>query len=301
MDPAAIVGAAQPATVTEDDMPQRDKVVSRRTLLGGLGVGIIGAGLGLPGTAAANRRCAEVRFGCFNIHHGASPDDVLDLERVARQIEAMDCDVLGLQEVDRFWARSGHVDQPAWLAERLGLHAAFGMNLDLEPEEPGRPRREYGTAVLSRRPITEAANTLLPRTGTDEQRGLLRAVVDAPGGPLVFATTHLQYGPDEAVRVAQVEAIFDVLGGDPRRTVLVGDFNTDPGTESIELVTSRLPDAWDAVGTGDGFTYPSIDPHSRIDFVFASSDVVPKGLVVDGTDPSASDHLPLRGVFDLPA
>ncbi|ADD40616.1 endonuclease/exonuclease/phosphatase family protein [Stackebrandtia nassauensis] len=276
-------------------MRQRQFAVSRRSLLGGLAIGAIGVTLGAPGTASARR--AEARFGCFNIHHGASPDDVMDLERIARRIEALNCDVIGLQEVDRFWKRSGFVDEPAWLAERLGLEVAFGANLDLAPEEPGRPRRQYGTAVLSRWPIAESENTLLPKSGDDEQRGLLRTVLDAPGGAFVFANTHLQHGTDESVRVAQAELIIEILGDAPQRTVLVGDFNAEPGAESIDVIANRLPDAWAAAGDGDGLTYPSDNPHARIDFVFAAPDVKPAAMAVDAEDPSASDHLPLSGTF----
>ena len=270
--------------------------VSRRTFLAGLGaVSVI---LGVPGTAAARDRRDGVRFGSFNIHHGASPDDVMDLERVAARIEAMDCDVIGLQEVDRFWKRSDYLDEPAWLAERLGMHAAFGANLDLAPEDPDQPRREYGTAVLSRWPISEHENTLLPVVGDHEQRGLLRAVVDAEDGPLTFAVTHLTHESEDE-RVAQAQQVVKLLGTDATRTVLVGDFNAEPGAASIDVVTGVFADGWAQAGEGDGFTYPSVNPETRIDYVFASGDVAASSMVVELADPEASDHLPVHGEFTL--
>lgn len=270
--------------------------VSRRSFLSGLGA--VSVVLGVPGAAVAHGRHAGVRFGCFNIHHGASPDDVMDLERVAVRIEAMGCDVIGLQEVDRFWKRSDYLDEPAWLAERLGMHVAFGANLDLDPEEPGKPRREYGTAMLSRWEITEQENTLLPNVGDHEQRGLLRTVVAQPDGPLTFATTHLTHESEDE-RITQAKKVVEILGGEPRATVLVGDFNAQPGDESIAVVTGAFTDSWAVVGDGDGFTYPSTGPESRIDYVFVSPDITPSAIMVETADPEASDHLPVHGEFTM--
>ena len=62
------------------------------------------------------------------------------------------------------------------------MHVVFGANLDLEPPSPGTPRRQYGTAVLSRYPIISWSNTLLPKGDpAEEQRGLLSAVLSVHG------------------------------------------------------------------------------------------------------------------------
>src|SRR5690606_29450074 len=69
-----------------------------------------------------------VRVMTYNIHHASGNDDctdeetpegeipepdcALDLERIAQVIESQSPDIVALQEVDRFWARSGGVDQP---------------------------------------------------------------------------------------------------------------------------------------------------------------------------------------------
>ncbi|GDY57995.1 hypothetical protein SVIO_086180 [Streptomyces violaceusniger] len=188
---------------------------SRRRFLAATAVGLgATAAAGTSGVAAAATGPRPLRVATFNIHHGASPADVLDLDRVARVIQAMRVDVVGLQEVDRFWRRSGFVDQPAWLGERLGLHHAFGANLDLDPEEPGRPRRQYGTAVLSRWPIRSWTNTHLPLVPGHEQRGLLRATLGVRGTCVDFAVTHLQHN-DNRERERQSARIVELLGSSP--------------------------------------------------------------------------------------
>jgi endonuclease/exonuclease/phosphatase family metal-dependent hydrolase len=95
--------------------------------------------------AAADPRPADRRLTVvtYNIHHGAGVDGVVDLERIAEVLISATADVIALQEVDRHWSsRSGWVDQPVWFAERLDKHMVYGANLDLDPLEPGQPRRQ---------------------------------------------------------------------------------------------------------------------------------------------------------------
>ncbi|MBI0295824.1 endonuclease/exonuclease/phosphatase family protein [Streptomyces sp. PRKS01-29] len=270
----------------------------RRFLAAAVGLGATAAGTSGVAAAATGRR--PLRVATFNIHHGASPADVLDLDRVARVIQAMRVDVVGLQEVDRFWKRSGFIDQPAWLGERLGMHHAFGANLDLDPEEPGRPRRQYGTAVLSRPPIRSWTNTPLPLVPGHEQRGLLQAELDVHGTRVDFAVTHLQHD-DSQERERQSARIVELLGSSPERTILVGDLNATFETPEIRTLTDVLDDVWPRAGAGDGFTYDSVNPHARIDFVLPSRDLRPLTAQVCTADPEASDHLPVVTDLLLPA
>src|SRR6185312_15264745 len=102
-----------------------------------------------------------------------------DFNRTIGALRAMNADVFALQEVDKhFGDRSLNLDEPAVLAEALGMHVAYAPNLDLEPPAPGLPRQQYGTATLSKFPILSSRNTLLPRPGNGEQRGLLETVID---------------------------------------------------------------------------------------------------------------------------
>lgn len=101
----------------------------------------------------------------FNIHHGVGVDGLLNLQRVADVIKTEGVDVVGLQEVDRHWGeRSDFVDQAAWLADELDMHVVYGANLDLDPAQPGEPRRQYGTAILSERPIRDWTTPTCPAT-----------------------------------------------------------------------------------------------------------------------------------------
>ena len=99
----------------------------------------------------------------YNIHGGIGLDGVLDLARIADVVEASGAQVVALQEVDRHLrAQSRYEDQAGLLAERLGMHLAYAVCVDLEPGRAGAPRRQYGTALLGTLPLEGASTTLLP-------------------------------------------------------------------------------------------------------------------------------------------
>lgn len=220
----------------------------------------------------------------FNIHHAAGEDGVFDLDRLAREIRRTHADVIGLQEVDRHYGeRSEWTDQPAELARRLGMHVVYGANLDLEPPAAGRPRRQYGTAILSRYPILEWQNTLLPKgRPTEEQRGLLAAVVNVNGVKVRAMTTHLQHDSADS-RLLQSKVVADAVVASREPVVLTGDLNAVPTAPEVTMLTAHLRD------NGNAFTYPADAPTARIDYVL--TDGLPLFSAVLPTE--ASDHRPV--------
>ena len=107
----------------------------------------------------------------YNIHLGRDAGGVLDLDRIADTIRAQGADMAALQEVGRHWsADSDFRDQAADLGHLLEMEFVFGANLDRDPLEPGAPRRQYGTAILSSWPVLDSEHILLPRTSSDNER-----------------------------------------------------------------------------------------------------------------------------------
>ncbi len=220
----------------------------------------------------------------FNIHHAAGEDGVVDLDRLADEIRRTHADVIGLQEVDRHYGeRSGWADQPAELARRLGMHVVYGANLDLEPPAPGQPRRQYGTAILSRYPILDSQNVLLPKgKPAEEQRGLLTAVVNVRGVHVRVLNTHLQHD-SAASRLLQATVVADSVTASREPVVLTGDLNAVPTAPEITTLTAHLRDG------GTDLTYPADVPTARIDYVLTTG--LPVSSRVLPTE--ASDHRPV--------
>ncbi|MBC9734679.1 endonuclease/exonuclease/phosphatase family protein [Nocardioides marmotae] len=235
----------------------------------------------------------------FNIHGGLGAGGQ-NLERIAQEIEAWDADVVLLQEVDRFRARSGFVDQPTWLGTRLGMNAVYGRNVVRLPERRGAPRAEYGTALLSRLPVRRWENRMLPRQRGQEQRGLLRATLDLAGRPLDVYNTHLQHTRG-TIRIAQLKAARRIVArrsGPGTPFVLGGDLNATPDSPALGVTRSFALDPWPVVGEGEGLTVPARVPRRRIDYVLHSPHLLPTSA--QALRSAISDHRAVRVTFDVP-
>ncbi|MGF9663240.1 endonuclease/exonuclease/phosphatase family protein [Arthrobacter crystallopoietes] len=249
--------------------------------------------------AQADAPADEVRVMSFNIHHGADGADNLDLERIARDIEASGSDIIGLQEVDNHWStRSDFEDQAAWLADRLDMHYAYAANLDREPAEGQTERRQYGTAILSEYPILDSENHLLTNLEyaqrPTEQRGLLEAVINIEGNHVSFYNTHLDHQRSEQ-RQSQVKEILAVAEESELPSVLVGDLNAVPSAPEMQDIMTGFTDVFAALGQDDAYTYPVEEPDRRIDYILTSDDIEAEAAEV--IDTTSSDHLPI--VADL--
>ncbi len=241
-----------------------------------------------------------VRLVTFNIHHGVGDDGRHDLVRLAPVLAAADADVICLQEVDRHYGdRSENVDQGLLLARALDMQLAWGPAFD-EPRPDGRPRAEYGNALLSRLPIL--ISDVHPLPGSGEPRSALRTMIELDGGALWVTTTHLSL--QGADRAAQVAALADLHTAPMETGILVGDFNAAPDAAELAALRPQFTDAWELARERDdragwrfwqhdeGSTHPARSPHRRIDQAWVTAGVaVATARVMDGA--GASDHLPL--------
>ncbi|CEG24273.1 Endonuclease/Exonuclease/phosphatase family protein [Planococcus massiliensis] len=240
----------------------------------------------------------------FNIAHGMGMDNRVDLERIAYIIEQSGTEVIGLQELDRYFdERSSFIDQVEWLSKRLGMYAAFGANLDFEPLEAERPRRQYGNAVFSKYPIKYVENHLLTEVESpfapSEQRGILEAVIEVDGTYLSFYNTHLSL-KEEQLQL-NVDEILAIMDKSQFPKVLTGDFNANPEQPQLNRFRNALNDVFADVEEGKSFTYPAphqdgidgvmLKPITRIDYIWTDLPMPPKQASVIET--SASDHLPI--------
>jgi endonuclease/exonuclease/phosphatase family metal-dependent hydrolase len=228
----------------------------------------------------------------FNIRHAQGTDGVLNLDRIARVIRASGADVVGLQEVDRhFGERSNWADQADELAELLGFNYVYGANIDLDPPALGRPRMQYGSAILSSHPITYWENIHLFRSENEEQRGLLHSEINVQGIPVHVYNAHLE-AFSEADRNQQAKQVVDLIG-ETSPAVLMGDFNSSPQSLEIKTIRSSFRDTWTAFDGEEVPTFPANEPESCIDYIFFGPGVRPVRTTVITDDLAASDHVPV--------
>ncbi|WP_327607013.1 endonuclease/exonuclease/phosphatase family protein [Virgibacillus tibetensis] len=231
----------------------------------------------------------DINVMSYNIYHGVGLDGELSLERIADVMKDADAEIIGIQEVDRFYGdRSDFQDQAKELAELLGYHYVYGANLDLDPAEGQEQNRQYGTGILSKYPIIDSENTFLSSFGK-EQRGLLRATVNVRGIHVNVYNTHL--GLDVPSRLAQVDEIIDVTSSFEGPRILLGDLNAEPDSEEFQLLLEQGNFVDSFADIEDANTFPVINPIKRIDYILSSPSIEHSNQRVIYTEDF--DHLPL--------
>ena len=231
--------------------------------------------------SSLQRATIELRVLSYNIKHGHGNDGKVDIRRAARLIRETKADLVVLQEVDKGVRRSGRQDQMAILAELTGLHARFGAFM---PYQGGH----YGMGLLSRFPILESRNHVLPK-GT-EPRSALDARVSLPGGEeLLLCGVHLYRTGQE--RLAQARTLVEIYRDVRVPMILGGDFNSRPGSKVMELIERH----WTNTDKGkDRLTWPSTTPITEIDFILLRPSSRFAVVSIDVLDePVVSDHRPV--------
>jgi len=232
-----------------------------------------------------------VRLVTWNIHHGEGLDGTVDIDHIAAELLAQKPDVVCLQEVDVGVTRSRQLDIPQELAQRLGMHAAFGKNIDYQGGD-------YGNAILSRWPIAWQHNLHYQMLRAGEQRGLLTVGLDTGRGTFAFGCTHLDFRPDPSERLQNAGEILAAVR-DRQLCAVAGDFNDHPDSALHERLSAELRDCWQQLPQRDaGATFPAGAPDRRIDWVLLAPAraTATAGLVPATT---ASDHRPVAVTLEV--
>lgn len=210
-------------------------------------------------------------------------------------IDKLNADVVCLQEI---WESPDTQNTADWIAEHCAneWHVAFGgfaFPPDLWPD----PTLLFGSAVLSRWPITEHELVALPiddHPASSKPAFLMQLeLLHVRTHDIDLFSTHLAPPPEQAYhRVTQALAIDDAIKNrqsptSPVPPILCGDFNAEPTSDEIRFLSglatvngrsTYFQEAWTAAGnTGPGWTFDGRAnelaaamhlPRKRIDYVF---------------------------------
>ncbi len=142
-------------------------------------------------------------------------DQRFDLDRISNEVRG--ADIIGLQEVERFWRRSGMIDQPEVLGQLLeGYYWSYCPAFDMDASSKGEDgvvsnrRRQFGPMILSRWPILSSRPLVLPQLAAvnliSMSTGALESVIDTPCGPLRVYSLHLS-AISTRERLMQIDAL----------------------------------------------------------------------------------------------
>lgn len=254
---------------------------------------------------AKRQRESGFKVMSYNVHSGIGMDGKYDADRIADAISDSGADIVALQEVDDHWSgRSQYEDMAGTLAAKLKMQAYFAPIYGLPPVREGEKDRRFGNALLSRMPIINAVNHNLTRLSTQEPSprpipmpGFAEVKLDMGGTALTVYVTHLDYRSDPGIRIVQVREMLEIMGRDPRRKLLLGDFNARPDAQELFPLFAAFRDTWKEVRNEPGFTFPADVPDRKIDYILAGSGV--ETIRSDIADVRASDHRPLTAEFRL--
>jgi endonuclease/exonuclease/phosphatase family metal-dependent hydrolase len=159
----------------------------------------------------------RLRVGSYNIHRCVGGDGRCDPERVARVIREIDCDPLGLQEVDNSPGPTPASLQLDFLARATGMSAIAGLRIV-------RHMGHYGNALLTRRRVLGVRRHDLSFSWR-EPRGALDVDLDIEGLMTRVIVTHLGLTPGE--RRHQMRRILSIVAQGPSAVpvMLLGDLN----------------------------------------------------------------------------
>jgi endonuclease/exonuclease/phosphatase family metal-dependent hydrolase len=222
----------------------------------------------------------------YNVHRCVGRDGRHDPARVARVIQELEADIVGLQEVDfRYYVRQG-LDQLHYLAEATGYESVWGPVLYAQ-------RGQYGNGLLTRHDVVEVRGIDLsvPRS---QKRGALDVDLSVHGRQVRVIAAHLGLGLRE--RQIQVRRLLHALADHDPATplVLLGDFNEwRPPSRPLRRLHRRF-------GRTPGVrSFPSNFPILALDRIWVQPREALVAIEVHNTSRArrASDHLPVRATL----
>lgn len=273
-----------------------------------------------------------MRVVTWNIQCGKGCDGETDLARIVAVAKEMaDADVFCFQEVSSSFCKlDGGADQSAQIAALLSDYFPV-FRPAIETMDGVDRLHRFGNMTLSRLPILQIANHLLPWPGAGAIRSMrrhaLEITVQAAFGALRIVNTHLEYH-SASQREAQIARLLDLqqeASTSPKvpeschnepygsqsvapSSLLCGDFNFDVSDPQHALIDRSVRpglnyrDAWTICHRGQPRS-PTCGLYDHVqwvdgpdcrDFIFATEDLAGRIRRVEvNSKTDASDHQPV--------
>ncbi len=193
----------------------------------------------------------------YNIQQGVNVDGEKNYDNQLAIIEAVDPDIIGLQECDTARMSHGSSDVVRYFANRLNYYSFYG---------PRTVTGTWGAAVLSRYPIINA-KTFFTYSTVDE---IGTTEVQIRVGATIFNVyVNHPAGSDDAFS-AHMQALMDRISG-KTNVISMGDFNAENDTIYYDMSVAVLQDTWVNATISRGVDGTSFDLAERIDHIFVST------------------------------
>ena len=193
------------------------------------------------------------------------------LELIAAEIDAIDPDIILLQEVDRESKRTQYIDQVQWLLNHTDMNYAAYASMwkaQVIPSD-GIGRIDVGNVVMSKWEIEEAERIQLsPRTDQDAltqmfylRRNVLKTKIDIPEKDNFYAVNiHVTAFATDDTKQKHIDKFKEIIGemNEAENTFVAGgDFNSvPPDVDSLDFCIEDMCD-------GESFHNPGDNPEHK--------------------------------------
>jgi len=229
-----------------------------------------------------------------------------DVKNILELLKKVDADIVCLQELTVNHRRH-NIDTAKYIADGLKYNFFYKeAQIDISSDRI----RSYGNGIFSRYTIINSNFKFIrdlraPETGmidySREGRVYIESLIDTGDRKLAVATTHMSYTdrfaqtPDKTI---ETDKLIAILKEKRDNYVLTGDFNSVPGSYTINEIEKRLknagPDMNEKTWTTKPFSYKGFAVNTldwRLDYCFVTPDIKIKSAEIIKTD--FSDHLPI--------
>lgn len=232
----------------------------------------------------------QIRVAGYNIAHARGEEaggkneigKPSKLKGIARLVKKHKIDIAGFTEISQGDLRVLFKNQPKFIAKYLGYHYVYEKNYK---RGPFGLLATQGNAIVSKYPIVSHQNHKLFRNDDKhEQRSCLEAIIDlGKPGKVKILVAHLSLLKEESTE--QIKEIWALIEKSKEPVILLGDFNSRPGSQRIKWLTERMKDTTANLNT----TFKN-KPDVKIDYHFIKGPWISGISQVVGFDLNYSDH-----------
>ena len=203
----------------------------------------------------------------WNVDKTKGSDGRCNPDRIANTIAAQKVHVVSLNEVNFF---SGECAWTFDMGEKLQslLQQKTGATWYRQHVNAKGGTQGVGNVLLSRYRPVSSGSTLL-----SYERGVAEMTIVVNGRNVSLFSTHVEYY-NSSWRPIQIAEAVRWMSNFPEPRIMLGDFNTWPGTSDYKIIANPYQDAWAAAksaGTATAFNGTgATHGDSRFDYVFHS-------------------------------
>jgi len=227
----------------------------------------------------------QITIASWNIWGG------IFLPEVYKFLIQTDADIVALQEAEEL----DNTNTAEVIAKSLGYTCAYTRSMEYES---GGKKSYRGNAVLSRFPIVQSTSHIL---SPEQSRTAIQADLMVGDDLLHIVSVHLIHSHQKESPL-QEEQVHTLINAVPKeRTVIMGDFNALPESNSIQQMRKVFRDS-DLSNTPTWCLYPDgcevCKPDRvqwKLDYMFSTQDISVRDFAVGVS--KGSDHLPIVGTL----